>query len=216
MVGRSRPECEAGYTGAAAAGVTGVTERSIHRWTAARPHWGRRMASAGPAARCCGVSPQMRSTHAPSGAAVLDPTCDLRSTSSPYLISLFFLSFPFSFGSSTEPRFNFHPRGGGERRRARRVLARHPDLRAMTGARRLIIRGAGVPTRKGNARLAALHRGCFAVSARASRCPGFPPGSSGNLVCRPGHMPGGPGRLSLPAVRPMNKPGRGRHLPRPA
>src|SRR5262249_2920862 len=104
-------------------------------------------------------------------------------SSCPYLI-LFLL---LSRSAHRRTSFPFPPLEGWGAPTGARVPARHPDLRAMTGARRLV-RDACVPSEKGNARLATLHRGAFAARARASRCPGFPPGSSGDLVRRPGHI----------------------------
>jgi hypothetical protein len=111
----------------------------------------------------------------------------LSASSLPTSSHCFFSPFP-SPSALRRNTVHFPPRSRGwGAPTGARVPARHPDLRAMTGARRLV-RDARVSTSKGNARLATLHRGDFAARARASRCPGFPPGSSGDLARRPGHI----------------------------
>jgi hypothetical protein len=103
----------------------------------------------------------------------------------PYLIPS--PSFPSSLLGVAAETFRFPPpRGAGERHR-RSGCCEHPVSRAMTGTQAPCF-GASRLQKNGNARLAALYRGDFAARARASRCPGFPARSSGNLVRRPGHI----------------------------
>ena len=138
MVGRSRPECEAGYTGAAAAGVTGVTERSIHT-VDGRPaplgsaHGIRRAGRA----MLRGLAANAFDTRPLRG---LGARHNLRSSFCflplPHLIVFSILSLLLRlFHRAT---FQFPPARGWGAPTGARVPARHPDLRAITGARRLV------------------------------------------------------------------------------
>ena len=127
-------------------------------------------------------------------------------TSGPYLI-LFLLLSP--------SKLPFHPARGWGAPTGARVPARHPDLRAMTGARRLV-RDARVSISKGNARLATLHVAILRPVPVLPVVRDSLRGRAATLFAARVTLPGGPGLLSLHAVRPINKPGRGRHLPRSA
>src|SRR5262249_13615233 len=108
-----------------------------------------------------------------------------------------------------------HPSRGWGAPTGARVPARHPDLRAMTGARRLV-RDACVPSEK---ETLASRRSTVAILRLVPALPlvrGFLPGRAGGSFAALATFPRGPVLLSLQAVGPINKPGGGRHLPRSA
>ena len=107
-------------------------------------------------------------------------------------LSLLFSLFSASASSSLAIRYSpfafpiRHPDEGMAERRQAPGCCEHPVVHAMTGMRAPCFRRPAFPA-KGNARLSALHRGDFAARACARRCPAFPPGSSADLIRRPGH-----------------------------
>ena len=160
-----------------------------------------------------GLAPPSAFGAAPSGTA-LDPTYDLCPVRFPVLyLILFLLLSPSAHSRNTS--FVFHPARGWGAPTGARVPARHPDLRAMTGARRLV-RDACVPTQK---ETLASRRSTVAILRLVPVLPVVRDslrGRAATLFAARVTLPGGPGLLSLRAVRPINKPGRGRHLPRSA
>ena len=121
----------------------------------------------------------------------LCPPYESRCSSLLPLFSFFplFLLLPFSLRPTRSSLFAFpirHPDEGMAERRQAPGCCEHPVVHAMTGMRAPCFRRPAFPA-KGNARLSALHRGDFAARACARRCPAFPPGSSADLIRRPGH-----------------------------
>ena len=61
-----------------------------------------------------------------------------------------------------------------------------PGVRSICASRTSRLTRGVLRSQRRDARLSALHVG-FLARARARRCPAFPPGSCGNLICRTGH-----------------------------